>query len=206
MILRTGVCSLLCLAFFLLAGLSACTRQSPPRAVEPVLVLQSEQLHLSANPSVEPIVYIVLRDSTGRAAGLYQRMKRTLAQRGYAITASASQAGYILQFSVVHAGGMSPETARNAVPAGYDGDIGPKGAGACVLMADVLIATRTIPKTGRRQNHVIASTSTRSTIADEQIRVAVMQESPTATFNKVHGELESRMVTAVADMFPPVHR
>ena len=201
--------SSICLIFLLLLlaiALPGCVRQSAEKAesVQGLEVLQSRSPRLAGDAAIAPTVYVSLRDSTNRVFGLRGLMERALEARGYAITKNPSQAGYILQMTVTHAGEASPDAVRRAVPLGYGQDADMAGEGACVLVADALVASRTLPSS--RRSPVLANASRRSTVADEQVRVAAMLPGRDGSFTRNHSRLEQSVVEAVAAIFPTRQR
>lgn len=196
--------SALCLTlFFVLCffPMQGCVRQSSEAAgASGVETLHSGSPLLAGGAAIEPSVYVSLRDGTNHVFGLRSLMERALEARGYAITNTPSRAGYILQITVIHAGEASPAAVRQAVPQGYGKDANVSGQGASALVADVLVAARTLPTSHR--SSVLANASRRSTVADEQVRLAVMLSGRDATFSRSHTHLEKGLVDAVVALFP----
>lgn len=201
--------SAFCLILLLLTltfPLPGCVRQSAEKAeaTQSLEMLQSGSPRLESGAGIAPTVYVSLRDSTNKVFGLRGLMERALQARGYAITNTPSQAGYILQMTVTHAGAANPAAVRQAVPMGYGQDADVSGEGACALVADALVAARTLPSS--RRSPVLANASRRSTVADEQVRVAAMLAGRELSFTRNHERLERSVVEAVAAIFPARQR
>lgn len=197
------VCLYLVVCGILLAGCVYHGMPPPSAATMKVEMLSSRDVCMPDRPALHPVVYVDVRDGTSRTFGMRDFLEKTLEDRGYSITKNPSHARYILQMHIIHAGEIHPQAVRQAVSLGYGQAAVVEGTGATVLMADIWVAERTLPKGGPRQSHIIASVSTRSVVADEKWRIATLVVGQGMSFSQLRVRLEEQMALAVARVFPP---
>lgn len=194
--------SKLCVWLMLGLCLAACVRQPDIQSLRSKIeVTQSRTVRLSANAEIKPVVAVVVRDNA-KVAELRQFMEAALRARGYEVTENPSAAGYILQLNAIHAGSMDPDAARSSVPQGYGFKISGSGQGALVFMVDILVATRTQPKSVKGRPQVITTTATNTRVDDEELRVAALLRVEGVPESQLLPELEKAVVKAVAGVFP----
>lgn len=168
-----------------------------------VTLLASTHTPLPAHDRAQPSVYILLRDQTGKAQGLRQRIARCLTDRGYTVTGQPSQVGHIVQCNVVFAGDMPAGAAARSVPRGYGGTVERAGVGESVLMADVIVASRVVPEPVRRKHGNSLTFGTKNTKLDDMhLRLAVCAPASRAAFTRLQPALEQRLADAIADLLP----
>ena len=184
---------------------TGCVRQlTPEELAARVEVLQSRQVRLQAEPGVKPVVAVVVRDNA-QVAELRRFTEDALRARGYEITENPSLAGYVLQLNAIHAGLMDADKARRSVPQGYGYKISGGGGDSgdtFAFVADVLVASRTVPKMKGRQSLVIANTSSNTVLNDEELRVGALLRAEKLNEHAALVELEKAVVKVVAGMFP----
>ena len=124
-----------------LIPLNACVRQRDGDASE-VEVLRSGALNRAGDEDIPNVVYVSVRDMTNRVFHLRSQTEAWLGRKGFTVTGNPSQAGYVVQISVLAAGQAAPESLRGVVDAGYDAPSVLSGTGGTALLADVLLVQR----------------------------------------------------------------
>ena len=124
-----------------LIPLNACVRQRDGDASE-VEVLRSGALNRAGDEDIPNVVYVNVRDMTNRVFHLRSQTEAWLGRKGFTVTDNPSQAGYIVQITVLAAGQAAPESLRGVVDAGYDAPSVLSGTGGTALLADVLLVQR----------------------------------------------------------------
>lgn len=124
---------------------------------------------------IAPLVYVNVRDNTNRRAQTLQSFTEAdLRTRGYTVSPTPSEAGYILQVVVLSAGTTAPERARAVVAAGYGAPSGLSGEGGAALVADVLLVQRTVPSSERPSRVRLKNISRRNAVASSQMRLGLL--------------------------------
>ena len=163
---------LLCLS---LLSLAACVRQpADPGKLE---VLRSGKLQEAQDDdSVPDSVYVSVRDNTSRVFGLRAQTEAWLQRSGFTIVANPSEAGYIVQLTVLSAGNTDPAHLRSAVNKGYDTSSDLTGSGGTAVLADVLLVQRRVPSAARPSRAVLKNISSRNALSNSQMRIAVLAQ------------------------------
>ena len=161
---------LLCVS---LVPLAACVRQATdPDKLE---VLRSGKLQEAQDDDViADTVYVSVRDNTNRVFGLRAQTEAWLQRSGFTIVGNPSEAGYIVQLTVLSAGNTEPAHLRQMVSAGYDTPSALKGSGAAAVMADVLLVQRRVPSAQRPSKAKLKNISSRNALSNSQMRIAVL--------------------------------
>ena len=143
---------LLCVS---LVPLAACVRQATdPDKLE---VLRSGKLQEAPDDdTIADTVYVNVRDNTNRVFGLRAQAESWLQRSGFTIVGNPSEAGNIVQITVLSAGNTEPTHLRQTVAAGYDTPSTLKGTGAtiqvpifCAIGDKILINTESREFKGR---------------------------------------------------------
>ncbi len=90
------------------------------------------------------------------------------------MTDNPSQAGHIVQISVLAAGQTSSESLRHVVDAGYGAPSALSGTGGAALLADVLLVQRRVPSSRRPSRTNLKNISNRNAVASSQMRLGLL--------------------------------
>ena len=156
-----------------LIPLNACVRQRDGDASE-VEVLRSGALNRAGDEDIPTVVYVSVRDMTNRVFHLRSQTEAWLGRKGFTVTGNPSQAGYIVQISVLAAGQAAPESLRGVVDAGYDAPSVLSGTGGTALLADVLLVQRRVPSSRRPSRTNLKNISNRNAVASSQMRLGLL--------------------------------
>ena len=156
-----------------LIPLNACVRQRDGDASE-VEVLRSGALNRAGDEDIPNVVYVSVRDMTNRVFHLRSQTEAWLGRKGFTVTGNPSQAGYIVQISVLAAGQAAPESLRGVVDAGYDAPSVLSGTGGTALLADVLLVQRRVPSSRRPSRTNLKNISNRNAVASSQMRLGLL--------------------------------
>ena len=161
---------LLCVS---LVPLAACVRQAAdPDKLE---VLRSGKLEEALDDdTIADTVYVNVRDNTDRVFGLRAQAESWLQRSGFTIVGNPSEAGNIVQITVLSAGNTDPAHLRQTVAAGYDTPSTLKGTGATTVMADVLLVQRRVPSAQRESKAKLKNISSRNALSNSQMRIALL--------------------------------
>lgn len=157
---------------FLCCGLfcgSGCVRQSARQAGD-LDVYRHGKLD-EAGTDIREVAFVSVRDSTARVGNLSGEIEKRLRTHGIELTGNPSQAGYILQISVLACGPSSDEALRQSVDAGYGAPVNLSGQGHTSLVADALLVLRRVPRAGKKQ--ALQSISNRQAVANSQMRLGL---------------------------------
>lgn len=157
---------------FLCCGLlcgSGCVKQSARQAGQ-LDVYRHGKLD-EAGTDIREVAFVSVRDSTALVANLSGEIEKRLRTHGIELTGNPSQAGYILQISVLACGPSSTEALRRSVDAGYGAPVTLSGQGHTSLVADALLVLRRVPRAGKKQ--ALQSISNRQAVANSQMRLGL---------------------------------
>ena len=124
---------LLALLLLLLPG---CKHRQP--APTDIQVLRQGSL-APADDDTTPVVYVSVRDQSRHVFGLRAEVERLLRAEKYDITDNPSQAGFIIQASVLEAGITDAASAHRMVEGGYGAPSELSGKGATLVRSDILL-------------------------------------------------------------------
>lgn len=156
-----------------LLPISACVRQQGDAG--DLEVLRSGQLRQpGGDEDIPDVVYVNVRDDTNRIFGLRAQAETWLRQKGFTVADSPSQAGHIVQLTVLAAGPVDPDSLRAVVKAGYGGPSEFSGTGGTALLTDVLLVQRRVPSAKRPSRVVLKNISNRNAVASSQMRLALL--------------------------------
>ena len=189
-----------------LIPLNACVRQRDGDASE-VEVLRSGALNRAGDEDIPNVVYVSVRDMTNRVFHLRSQTEAWLGRKGFTVTGNPSQAGYIVQISVLAAGQAAPESLRGVVDAGYDAPSVLSGTGGTALLADVLLVQRRVPSSRRPSRTNLKNISNRNAVASSQMRLGLLvrhdirlkSESPAYFADVLARELSTDISAADSD-------
>ena len=156
-----------------LLPLNACVRQRDGDAGE-VEVLRSGALNRAGDEDIPNVAYVNVRDMSNRVFHLGSQAEAWLGRKGFTVTDNPSQAGYIVQISVLAAGPVDPDSLRAVVDAGYDGPSKFSGTGGTALLADVLLVQRRVPSARRPSRANLKNISNRNAVASSQMRLGLL--------------------------------
>ena len=155
-----------------LIPLNACVRQRDCAAV--VEVLRSGALNRVGDKHIPNVRYLSVRDMTTRYFHLRPQTEAWLGRKGFIVIDNPSQAGYIVQITVLAAGQAAPESLRGVVDAGYDAPSALSGTGGTALLADVLLVQRRVPSSRRSSRTNLKNISNRNAVASSQMRLGLL--------------------------------
>lgn len=124
-----------------------------------------------AGTDITDVAYVNVRDSTALVGNLHGEIASRLRSHGIELTGNPSQAGYILQISVLACDPSSTEALRQSVDAGYGAPVHLSGEGYTSLVADALLVLRRVPRAGKKQ--ALQSISNRQAVANSQMRLGL---------------------------------
>lgn len=156
-----------------LVPLAACVRQATdPDKLE---VLRSGKLQEAPDDdTIADTVYVNVRDNTNRVFGLRAQAESWLQRSGFTIVGNPSEAGNIVQITVLSAGNTDPTHLRQTVAAGYDTPSTLEGTGATAVMADVLLVQRRVPSAQKESKAKLKNISSRNALSNSQMRIALL--------------------------------
>ena len=171
----------------------SCIRQHEAESAE-ILVLRSGELTPVENGDVPDKMYVDVRDMTGRALRLPAHAGRSLARTRVTLVENPSEAGYILQVSLLDEGTVSPDALEEIVKAGYGAPARFSGRGAHALLADVLLVQRKVPTHARPSRARLKNITSRNAVGSSQMRLGLiaLHEEPR------HNALPSSFAQALA--------
>lgn len=159
---------LVLLLFACLLFSSACVKQS--RQAGPLDVYRNGKLD-EAGTDIADVAYVSVRDSTTLVGNLHGEIERRLQTHGIKLTGNPSQAGYILQISVLACATSSTDNLKKSVDAGYGAPVALSGKGNTALVTDALLVLRRVPRAGKKQ--ALQSISNRQAVASSQMRLGL---------------------------------
>ena len=120
------------------------------------------------------MVYVSVRDQSRHVFGLRAEVERLLRAEQYAITDNPSQAGFIIQASVLEAGITDAATARALVEGGYGAPSDLSGKGATLVLSDILLVQRRVPSDKRPKRFMLQNVSSRNARGSSQMRTGLL--------------------------------
>lgn len=195
MILRI-VCVCVCALCLTVLG---CKYQWPAQSASPVDIaasasLQLGPLQLGSGARMGSVVYVTPVEG---ATSLSEHIARGVEARGYSVTGQPSLADYVIYIHIISAGEADVALARQAVQAGYAQKAHIAGAGTAVLIADVLVAARSLPQASKPLSPVVAATSSRHIVAEKEARLGAFM--PQTRYDKGHFALEQGLANAIVE-------
>lgn len=124
-----------------------------------------------AGTDIKDVAFVSVRDSTALVGNLPSEIEKRLRSHGIELTGNPSQAGYILQISVLACGPSTSEALRQSVEAGYGAPVKLAGDGHTALVTDALLVLRRVPRAGKKQ--ALQSISNRQAVASSQMRLGL---------------------------------
>ncbi len=157
----------------ILAMSCACVRQREAVDAE-IRVLREGALTPMEHGDVPDRMYVDVRDMTGRALRLPAHAGRNLGNARVELVEKPSEAGYILQVSLLDEGTVDPETFATLVKEGYGTPARFSGGGASGLLADILLVQRKVPSHSRPSRARLKNISSRNAVGSRQMRVGLL--------------------------------
>lgn len=166
----------------ILAMSCACVRQREAVDAE-IRVLREGALTPMEHGDVPDKMYVDVRDMTGRALRLPAHAGRNLGDARIALVENPSEAGYILQVSLLDEGAVAPETFAALVEEGYGTPARFSGRGASGLLADILLVQRTVPSHSRPSRARLKNITSRNAVGSSQMRLGLLVPHETPPHN-----------------------
>ena len=169
---RLPLLTLLALAMLAVA-LASCIRQREAESAE-IRVLREGALSPIERGDVPDKMFVDVRDMTGRALRLPAHAGRSLDRTRVTLVENPSEAGYILQVSLLDEGTVSPEALDEIVKAGYGAPARFSGTGGHGLLADVLLVQRKVPSHARPSRARLKNITSRNAVGSSQLRLGLL--------------------------------
>lgn len=188
---RNVLALLLLPCLLLFAG--GCVKQSAQQAGE-LDVYRHGKLD-EAGTDITDVAYVNVRDSTALVGNLLGEIESRLRTHGIELTGNPSQAGYILQISVLACDPSSTEALRQSVDAGYGAPVHLSGEGHTSLVTDALLVLRRVPRAGRQQ--ALQSISNRQAVASSQMRLGLQAHKVLDTTQNLPPDIGSKLAAEI---------
>lgn len=159
---------LLALLLLLLPG---CKHRQP--APTDIQVLRQGSL-APADDDTTPVVYVSVRNQSRHVFGLRAEVERLLRAEKYDITDNPSQAGFIIQASVLEAGITDAASAHRMVEGGYGAPSELSGKGATLVLSDILLVQRRVPSDKRPKRFMLQNVGSRNARGSSQMRTGLL--------------------------------
>lgn len=184
--------SLALLLFACLLLSSACVKQS--RQAGPLDVYRNGKLD-EAGTDIADVAYVSVRDSTTLVGNLHGEIERRLQSHGIQLTGNPSQAGYILQISVLSCAPSSTDSLKQSVDAGYGAPVVLSGKGYTALVTDALLVLRRVPRAGKKQ--ALQSISNRQAVASSQMRLGLQARKELDTSKNLPPDVGNKLAAEI---------
>lgn len=184
------------LLVFLCCGLlcgSGCVKSSARQAGQ-LDVYRHGKLD-EAGTDIKEVAFVNVRDSTALVDNLSGEIAKRLRTHGIELTGNPSQAGYILQISVLACGPSSTEALRQSVDAGYGAAVNLSGQGHTSLVADALLVLRRVPRAGKKQ--ALQSISNRQAVANSRMRLGLQAHKTLDTAHALPPDVGDRLAAEI---------
>lgn len=182
--------ALLLLACLPLSG--ACVKQAGQAG--PLDVYRNGKLD-EAGTDIAEVAYVNVRDSTALVGNLHGEIERRLRTHGIELTQNPSQAGYILQISVLACAPSATDVLRQSVDAGYGAPAALAGKGNTALVADALLVLRRVPRAGKKQ--ALQNISNRQAVASSQMRLGLQAHKVLDTARSLPPDVGSTLAAEI---------
>ena len=127
-----------------------------------------------ADDDTTPVVYVSVRDQSRHVFGLRAEVERLLRAEKYDITDNPSQAGFIIQASVLEAGITDAASAHRMVEGGYGAPSELSGKGATLVLSDILLVQRRVPSDKRPKRFMLQNVGSRNARGSSQMRTGLL--------------------------------
>lgn len=189
------------LLLFLLLPLAACQHRQPaPNDIE---ILRQGSL-APADEDTAPVVYVSVRDQSNHIFGLRAEVERLLRAGHYTVTDNPSQAGFIIQVSVLEAGITDAATARPLVAAGYGAPSELSGKGATLVLSDILLVQRRVPCDKRPKRFMLQNVGSRNARGSSQMRTGLLARREFHVESGVPALFVSLLAREITSPFAPL--
>ena len=122
----------------------------------------------------DDVVYVSVRDQSRHVFGLRTEVERLLRAEKYDITDNPSQAGFIIQASVLEAGITDAAAAQRMVEGGYGAPSELSGKGATLVLSDILLVQRRVPSDKRPKRFMLQNVGSRNARGSSQMRTGLL--------------------------------
>ena len=180
----------------------ACIRQREAESAE-IRVLREGALSPIERGDVPDKMYVDVRDMTGRALRLPAHAGRTLDRTRVTLVENPSEAGYILQVSLLDEGTVSPEALEEIVKAGYGAPARFSGSGGHGLLADVLLVQRKVPSHARPSRARLKNITSRNAVGSSQMRLGLLVPHEEPRHNALPTSFADALAREVGDALGP---
>lgn len=150
-----------------------CVRQQKAVAQDEVRSYISGSLDLPSHPEAPKLIYIEATEQ-GKPLPVSGKVKAALAAENFRIVDNPSEAGYILNLSVLQSGEVNPENFQKLVDEGYGKPAQFQGAGGEGLLVDALLVQRRIPAHSKAGKVRLKNISSRNALESAQMRMGVL--------------------------------
>ncbi|WP_300785871.1 complement resistance protein TraT [uncultured Desulfovibrio sp.] len=171
---------------------SACVKQGGQAG--PLDVYRNGKLD-EAGTDIADVAYVNVRDSTALVNNLHDEIAQRLRTHGIELTQNPSQAGYILQISVLTCAPSATEILRQRVDAGYGAPADLSGAGNTALVTDALLVLRRVPRAGKKQ--ALRNISNRQAVASSQMRLGLQAHKVLDTTQNLPPDIGSKLAAEI---------
>lgn len=152
-----------------------CIRRGDGDASQVEVLRSGELSSAGGDEDIADVAYVNVRDKSNRVFGLHSLAETYLSSKGFTVTDNPSQAGYIIQITVLDAGPVDPDSLRRVVDAGYDAPSKLSGhRRARALLTDVLLVQRRVPNARRPNKANLKNISSRNAVASSRMRLALL--------------------------------
>lgn len=193
---------LICLILLTVILSCACIRQREAESAE-IRVLREGALSPLERKDVPDKMYVDVRDMTGRALRLPAHAGRRLDRTRVVLVENPSEAGYILQVSLLDEGTVSPEALEEIVKAGYGAPARFSGSGGHGLLADVLLVQRKVPRHARPSRARLKNITSRNAVGSSQMRLGLLVPHEEPRHNALPTSFADALAREVGDALGP---
>ena len=193
---------LVCLILLTVVLSCSCIRQREAESAE-IRVLREGELSPIERGDVPDKMYVDVRDMTGRALRLPAHAGKRLDRTRVTLVENPSEAGYILQVSLLDEGTVSPEALEEIVKAGYGTPARFSGSGAHALLADVLLVQRKVPSHARPSRARLKNITSRNAVGASQMRLGLLVPHEEPRHNALPTSFADALAREVGDALGP---
>lgn len=185
--------------------LNACLRQTESADVQ-VEHFSSGSLYLPVNPDIPRTIYINIIDSSGHTALSGTQLGALLMPDGFQAVSSPSEAGYILQVTLVQEGSLGNGIMEELVQNGYGTEAHFSGTGYSGWLADALLVRRLVPSDKRPSQTRLKNISSRNAQDNSKMRLGLQIQKELHSKKTYEAEFASELASHVANaiLTPPV--
>lgn len=169
-----------------------------PESVHPALpgdlVMRRSVVLQTAKKAQGQTANIIISDHRNLAGRLQQRVQQQMLDHGFALSDQPSKADRLITIIVLHRGIGSRMEMERSVDAGYGAPISQMQGEDAVLVADLLMVRRRVPKSNAYLNNV----SAHNTLSSNQIRLGFSSREHGILDDRALEEALATEITAIA--------